>query len=65
MPEHFADRLAALVEERRSRVVLGSWSWTGLLATVAMFDADLELVGPAELRETAAVLAGRFGAAAG
>ena len=23
MPEHFADRLAALVEERRSRVVLG------------------------------------------
>ena len=59
------DTLVEALDEGRSRVVLGSWSWTGLLATVAMFDADIEVVGPSELREAAAVLADRFGAAAG
>jgi len=48
----------------RCRVTAGSWSWTGLAATLAMFDVDLEIIGPAELREAAALLGRRFGAAA-
>lgn len=59
------DSLVEALAPDRSRVVLGSWSWTGLLATVAMFDADLEVVGPPQLREAAAVLAARFTTAGG
>lgn len=33
----------------RCRVVLGSWSWIGLAATVGLFDADVHVVGPPEL----------------
>ncbi len=53
----------ALVEELgadRCRVVLGSWSWAGLAATVGLFDVDLEIVGPPELRDAAARLARRY-----
>jgi predicted DNA-binding transcriptional regulator YafY len=32
-----------------SRVTLGSWSWTGLLAAILRFDADFRVVGPEEL----------------
>ncbi len=35
----------------RSRLVLGSWSWMGLAAAVAAFDADIHVVGPVELAE--------------
>lgn len=45
------------------RVTVGSWSWTGLLAAVARFDAPFTVVGPEPLRETAGMLAGRFTAA--
>lgn len=48
----------------RCRVVAGAWSWGGLAAWVGMFDVDLEIVGPAELRDAAALLARRYGAAA-
>jgi predicted DNA-binding transcriptional regulator YafY len=57
----------ALVEElapERCRLVVGSWSWTGLAAMLGMFDVDLEIVGPAELRDAAAALARRYGSAA-
>jgi len=53
----------ALVEELgadRCRVVLGSWSWAGLAATVGLFDVDLEIVGPPELRAAAVRLARRY-----
>ncbi|MFD3522650.1 helix-turn-helix transcriptional regulator [Streptomyces sp. NPDC058653] len=56
-----------LVEELgpgRCRVVLGSWSWAGLAATVGKFDADIEVVGPPELREAFAQLARRYADAA-
>jgi predicted DNA-binding transcriptional regulator YafY len=52
-----------LVEEAgrdRCRVVAGSWSWAGLAAWLGMFDVDLEIVGPAELRAAAAGLADRY-----
>ncbi|MEU6409051.1 WYL domain-containing protein [Microbispora sp. NPDC046933] len=58
----------AVVEELgpdRCRLVLGSWSWVGLAAAVGRFDADIEVVGPAELREAFAHLARRYAKAAG
>ncbi|QWF78900.1 helix-turn-helix transcriptional regulator [Amycolatopsis sp. CA-230715] len=56
-----------LVEElgpARCRLSLGSWSWPGLAAAIGRFDADVEVVGPAELREAFARLAQRFADAA-
>ena len=47
----------------RCRLTLGSWSWTGLAASIARFDADFEVAGPAELHEALEKLAQRFGRA--
>ncbi|MCX2731456.1 WYL domain-containing protein [Saccharopolyspora sp. NFXS83] len=52
-----------VVEElgpERCRLVLGSWSWVGLAATIGRYDADVEVVGPPELAEAFARLARRF-----
>ncbi|MBB4683566.1 helix-turn-helix transcriptional regulator [Amycolatopsis jiangsuensis] len=49
----------------RCRLVLGAWSWAGVAAAVSAFDADFEVVGPAELREAFALLGRRCGNAAG
>jgi predicted DNA-binding transcriptional regulator YafY len=57
-----------VVEElgpHRCRVVVGSWSWPGLAATIGRFDADIEVVGPAELKDAFANLARRYANAAG
>ncbi len=48
----------------RCRLVLGSWSWAGLAASIGRFDADVEVVGPAELKEAFAALARRYAKAA-
>jgi len=48
----------------RCRLTLGSWSWTSLAAALGRFDTDIEVVGPAELREAFARLAQRYAAAA-
>ncbi|MEU4231246.1 WYL domain-containing protein [Nonomuraea sp. NPDC026600] len=48
----------------RCRLVLGSWSWPGLAATIGKFDADIEVVGPAELKNAFARLARRYANAA-
>ncbi|SEH01110.1 Predicted DNA-binding transcriptional regulator YafY, contains an HTH and WYL domains [Nonomuraea solani] len=56
-----------LVEELgpdRCRLVLGSWSWHSLAAAIGRFDADIEVVGPPELKAAFAHLARRFTAAA-
>lgn len=45
------------------RVTIGSWSWTGVLASVARFDAAFTVIGPPALREAAEILAQRFAAA--
>ncbi|GAT69438.1 transcriptional regulator [Planomonospora sphaerica] len=52
------------VGPNRCRLVLGSWSWNGLAAAVGRFDADIEVVGPAELKAAFAHLARRYAAAA-
>ncbi|MYZ37383.1 MULTISPECIES: WYL domain-containing protein, partial [unclassified Streptomyces] len=48
----------------RCRLVLGSWSWPGLAAAIGRFDADIEVVGPAELKDAFARLARRYADAA-
>ncbi|MEU9011260.1 WYL domain-containing protein [Streptomyces sp. NPDC048479] len=48
----------------RCRLVLGSWSWPGLAATIGSFDADMEVVGPPELKHAFAHLARRYAHAA-
>ncbi|MEU8380688.1 WYL domain-containing protein [Streptosporangium sp. NPDC048865] len=52
-----------LVEEigpHRCRLTLGSWSWIGLAAAIARYDADIEVVGPGELTGAFDRLARRF-----
>ncbi|MFC7534781.1 helix-turn-helix transcriptional regulator [Actinoplanes sp. GCM10030250] len=44
----------------RCRLTLGSWSWPSLAATVARFDADIEVIGPDEFTDAFAHLARRF-----
>ncbi|MFD5659356.1 helix-turn-helix transcriptional regulator [Streptomyces hirsutus] len=48
----------------RCRLTLGAWSWAGLAATVGLFDADIEVVGPPELKAAFALLGRRYTAAA-
>lgn len=48
----------------RCRLVLGSWSWAGLAAALGRFDADIEVVGPSELKDAFARLARRYADAA-
>jgi predicted DNA-binding transcriptional regulator YafY len=48
----------------RCRLVLGSWSWPGLAAAIGRFDADIEVVGPPELKDAFARLGRRYAKAA-
>jgi len=52
------------VAAERSRVRMGSWSWTGLAAAFSGFAADFTVEGPAELRDAVTALAQRLGRAA-
>ncbi|MFJ3394708.1 helix-turn-helix transcriptional regulator [Leifsonia aquatica] len=54
------DGEAAALSERTTLVTLGSWSWTGLLASVLRFDAPFRIVGPEELVSAADELARRL-----
>ncbi|MFJ1646727.1 helix-turn-helix transcriptional regulator [Streptomyces sp. NPDC088258] len=56
-----------VVEElgpNRCRLVLGSWSWSGLATAVGRFHTDVEVVGPAELKDAFARMARRYARAA-
>jgi predicted DNA-binding transcriptional regulator YafY len=59
-----SDGLVEALGPDRCRLVLGSWSWPGLAAAIGRFDADFEVVGPAELRAACADLASRYATAA-
>ncbi|WP_308469996.1 helix-turn-helix transcriptional regulator [Kineococcus rubinsiae] len=48
----------------RCRLTLGAWSWVGVAAAVARFDADVLAVGPAELAGAFRTLSDRCAAAA-
>ena len=51
------------IDGNSCRITVGSWSWTGVLAAVARFDAAFTIVGPEPLREAAGMMAERFAAA--
>ena len=56
-----------VVEElgpNRCRLTSGSWSWPALAADIGRFDADIEVVGPTELKDAFAHLARRYAKAA-
>ncbi|MTD12602.1 WYL domain-containing protein [Nakamurella sp. YIM 132087] len=59
------DGLATPVDNRRTRVVLGSWSWPALVASLLRFDADLEVIGPPELAAAVEEVGRRCARAAG
>ncbi|WP_078850735.1 helix-turn-helix transcriptional regulator [Streptomyces sp. NRRL S-15] len=61
---HALDGIVEELGPDRCRLVLGAWSWTGLAATIGRFDADIEVVGPAELTAAFAHLARRYADAA-
>ncbi|XVS66495.1 helix-turn-helix transcriptional regulator [Actinosynnema sp. CA-299493] len=58
------DGLVEPLAPNRCRLTLGSWSWPALAATVGRFDADIEVVGPPELKHAFAHLARRCAKAA-
>lgn len=62
---YVADGVVSPEPPDRCRIVTGSWSWIALAASLARFDADIEIVGPPELQVACRVLAGRFSDAAG
>ncbi len=56
-----------IVEElgpRHCRLLLGSWSWTGLAAAIGRFDTDVEVIGPPQLTTAFGDLAARYAHAA-
>ncbi|WP_328390141.1 WYL domain-containing protein [Streptomyces sp. NBC_00400] len=56
-----------IVEElgsRHCRLILGSWSWTGLAAAIGRFDTDIEVIGPPQLATAFGDLAARYAHAA-
>ncbi|GLU49102.1 helix-turn-helix transcriptional regulator [Nocardiopsis ansamitocini] len=57
---HTHDGVVEELGPHRCRLSLGSWSWTSLAAAIGRFDADIEVVGPADLREAFAHLARRY-----
>jgi predicted DNA-binding transcriptional regulator YafY len=59
-----SDGIVEELGQDRCRLVLGSWSWPGLAAAIGRFDADIEVVGPAELKDAFAHLARRYANAA-
>lgn len=61
---HLRDGVVEELGTDRCRLVLGSWSWAGLATSIGRFDADIEVVGPPELKDAFAHLARRFARAA-
>jgi hypothetical protein len=59
-----SDGIVEELGQDRCRLVLGSWSWPGLAAAIGRFDADIEVIGPAELQAAFADLARRYANAA-
>ncbi|MFJ8791788.1 helix-turn-helix transcriptional regulator [Streptomyces sp. NPDC102462] len=52
-----------IVEElgpHRCRLLLGAWSWVGLATAIGRFDADIQVIGPPELRDAFTLLAHRY-----
>ncbi|PPF72258.1 YafY family protein [Pseudoclavibacter sp. Z016] len=57
------DAVVTEVDDSSCRLLLGSWSWTGVLASITRFDADFTVLGPQQLVEASTALAERLAAA--
>jgi predicted DNA-binding transcriptional regulator YafY len=58
------DGVAEELDDARTRLTTGSWSWAALAATLARFDTEIEVLGPPELRTAFAELSRRAARAA-
>ncbi|MHC3814886.1 helix-turn-helix transcriptional regulator [Streptomyces sp. DT9] len=58
------DGIVVELGPHRCRLILGSWSWTGLVAVLGRFDAEIEVVGPPPLAAAFGDLAARYARAA-
>ena len=58
------DGTVEAVDINRTRYTVGAWSWVALAASLGRFDADIDVVGPPELRDAFAQLAARNAATA-
>lgn len=58
------DGIVVELGPHRCRLILGSWSWTGLAAALGRFDAEIEVVGPPPLATAFGDLAARYARAA-
>ncbi|MEV6880037.1 WYL domain-containing protein [Amycolatopsis sp. NPDC051128] len=61
---HIHDGIVEELGPDRCRLTMGSWSWPGLAAAIGRFDADIEVIGPPELKAAFARLARRYADAA-
>jgi hypothetical protein len=61
---YIRDGVVEALGSDRCRLILGSWSWPALAATIGRFDADIEVVRPTELKDAFAHLAHRYANAA-
>ena len=59
------DGVVEQLDDARTRLTTGSWSWAALAAALARFDTEIEVIGPPELRAAFADLSRRAGRAAG
>ncbi|MFD4403115.1 helix-turn-helix transcriptional regulator [Nocardia sp. NPDC058499] len=59
------DGVVESLDGGRTRLLIGSWSWAALAATLARFDTEIEVVGPQALRDAFAELSRRAALAAG
>ncbi|WP_410876128.1 helix-turn-helix transcriptional regulator [Nocardia sp. A7] len=53
------DGIVEALDHDRSRLLIGSWSWAALAATLARFDTEIEVVAPQSLRDAFADLSRR------
>ncbi|WP_372984981.1 helix-turn-helix transcriptional regulator [Microbacterium sp.] len=51
------------IDDSSCRVTVGSWSWVGILASIARFDAPFRVVGPPALADAATALSRRLSGA--
>ncbi|MGW0668464.1 helix-turn-helix transcriptional regulator [Streptomyces sp. NPDC002746] len=58
------DGIVVELGPQRCRLILGSWSWTGLAAALGRFNAEIEVVGPPPLAAAFGDLAARYARAA-
>ncbi|WZH53359.1 MAG: WYL domain-containing protein [Nocardioides alkalitolerans] len=60
---YVGDGVAVALDDGRTRLTVGSWSWAGGVASVLRYDAEIEVVGPDALREAFARVGERCGRA--